>query len=111
MPSKLLIGDKPRLFDEWQDAPKIWGTIRKDIDDTGLKGQYILTGSSSQKVETAHTGTLRISTLKMYPMSLYESGESTGSVSLMDLFDGKSVEWEESKLSIDDMIYAICRGG
>ena len=111
MPSKLLIGDKPRLFDEWQDAPKIWGTIRKDIDDTGLKGQYILTGSSSQKVETAHTGTLRISTLKMYPMSLYESGESTGSVSLMDLFDGKPVEWEESKLSIDDLIYAICRGG
>ena len=111
MPSKLLIGDKPRLFDEWQDAPKIWGTIRKDIDDTGLKGQYILTGSSSQKVETAHTGTLRISTLKMYPMSLYESGESTGSVSLMNLFDGKPVEWEESKLSIDDLIYAICRGG
>jgi hypothetical protein len=54
MPSKLLIGDKPRLFDEWQDAPKKWGTIRKDIDDTGLKGQYILTGSSSQKMERYH---------------------------------------------------------
>ena len=52
MPSKLLIGDKPRLFDEWQDAPKIWGAIRKDVDDTGEKGQYILTGSSSQKIET-----------------------------------------------------------
>lgn len=111
MPSKLLIGEKPRLFDEWQDAPKIWGAIRKDVDDTGLKGQYILTGSSSQKVDTPHTGTLRISTLKMYPMSLYESGESSGSISLMDLFDGKSIEWEESKLNIDGLIYAICRGG
>ncbi len=111
MPSKLLIGDKPRLFDEWQDAPKIWGAIRKDVDDAGLKGQYILTGSSSQKVETAHTGTLRISTLRMFPMSLYESGESSGTVSLMDLFDGKDIEWEESKLKIDDLIYAICRGG
>jgi len=111
MPSKLLIGDKPRLFDEWQDAPKIWGAIRKDVDDTGLKSQYILTGSSSQKVETAHTGTLRISTLRMFPMSLYESGESSGTVSLMDLFDGKDIEWEESKLTIDNLIYAICRGG
>lgn len=111
MPSKLLIGDKPRLFDEWQDAPKIWGAIRKDVDDTGLKGQYILTGSSSQKVETAHTGTLRISTLRMFPMSLYESGESSGTISLMDLFDGKDIEWEESKLTIDNLIYAICRGG
>lgn len=111
MPSKLLIGEKPRLFDEWQDAPKIWGAIRKDVDDSGLKGQYILTGSSSQKVETAHTGTLRISTLRMFPMSLYESGESSGTISLMDLFDGKEIEWEESVLSVDDLIYAICRGG
>lgn len=111
MPSKLLIGDKPRLFDEWQDAPKIWGAIRKDVDDSGEKGQYILTGSSSQRVETHHTGTLRISTLRMYPMSLYESGESSGSVSLMDLFNGKSLEWEESKLDMDGLIYAICRGG
>lgn len=111
MPSKLLIGEKPRLFDEWQDAPKIWGAVRKDVDDTGLKGQYILTGSSSRKVETPHTGTLRISTLRMFPMSLFESGESIGTISLMDLFDGEKIEWEESKLTIDDLIYAICRGG
>jgi hypothetical protein len=77
---------------------KLLKSVKWIIDDTGLIGQYILTGSSSQKVETAHTGTLRISTLKMYPMSLYESGESTGSVSLMDLFDGKPVEWEEFKI-------------
>ncbi len=111
MPSKLLIGEKPRLFDEWQDAPKIWGAIRKNVDDTGLTGQYILTGSSSQKVDTPHTGTLRISTLRMYPMSLFESGESSGTISLMDLFNGKEIEWTESKLSIDDLIFAICRGG
>ena len=111
IPSKLLLGERPRLFDEWQDAPKIWGAIRKDIDDTGLKGQYILTGSSSQKVDTPHTGTLRISTLRMFSMSLYESGESSGNVSLLDLFNGKSIEWEESKINIDDLIYAICRGG
>ena len=62
MPSRLLIGDNPRLFDEWQDAPKIWGAIRKSIDDRGENGLYILTGSSSQKVQTPHTGTQRIST-------------------------------------------------
>ena len=76
-PSKLLIGDKPRLFDEWQDAPKLWGAIRKSVDDLGENGLYILTGSSSKEVDTPHTGTLRISKLKMYPMSLYESEEST----------------------------------
>lgn len=87
MPSKLLVGDKPRLFDEWQDAPKIWGAIRKSIDDEQKNGLYLLTGSSSQIVKTPHTGTLRISTLKMYPMSLYESGESNGTVSVKELFD------------------------
>ncbi|MBQ7646153.1 MAG: ATP-binding protein [Clostridia bacterium] len=111
-PKKLLIGERPRLFDEWQDAPKLWGTIRKDIDDTGLNGQYILTGSSSRDVETAHTGTLRISQLQMYPMSLYESEESNGSVSLSELFsDPDSFEGCESNLTIDDLIFAICRGG
>ena len=75
-PSDLLKGEKPILFDEWQDAPKIWGAIRKDVDDSGLSVQYILTGSSSQEVDTPHTGTLRISTMKMYLMSLYESGDS-----------------------------------
>lgn len=111
MPSKLLIGDKPRLLDEWQDAPKVWGAIRKDIDDSGLKGQYILTGSSSQTIDTPHTGTLRISTMTMYPMGLYETGESSGEISLLDLFDGKEIDWIESTLSIDELIHAICRGG
>ena len=111
-PGKLLIGEKPRLFDEWQDAPKLWGAIRKDIDDSGLNGQYILTGSSSKDIQTPHTGTLRISQLQMYPMSLYESEESNGSVSLIDLFDNpECFEGCESPLSVDDLIFAICRGG
>jgi len=111
-PSDLLIGAKPRLFDEWQDAPKIWGTIRKDIDDSGEVGRYILTGSSSADVNMPHTGTLRISRMKMYPMSLYESGESNGQVSLLELFDNpESFQGCKSNLSIDGIKYAICRGG
>lgn len=111
-PSDLLKGAKPRLFDEWQDAPKIWGAIRKDVDDTGATGQYILTGSSSADVATPHTGTLRISRLKMYPMSLYESNESNGTVSLQELFDTpESFNGCKSDLSIDDIKFAICRGG
>lgn len=111
MPSKLLIGETPRLFDEWQDAPKIWGAIRKAVDDRGLPGLFILTGSVSQSIDTPHTGTTRISTMKMYPMSLYESGESSGEVSLGDLFNTKDMGFLESKLSFDNLIFAICRGG
>ena len=111
-PSDLLIGDKPRLFDEWQDAPKIWGAIRKDVDDSGEVGQYILTGSSSERIDTPHTGTLRISRMKMYPMSLYESKESNGAVSLQKLFDDpNSFSGCHSDLTIDGIKFAICRGG
>ena len=110
-PSKLLIGETPRLFDEWQDAPKIWGAIRKSIDDRNESGLYILTGSSAQTVATPHTGTTRISTMKMYPMSLYESEESNGKVSLIDLFNKKDIDFVESRLTIDQLIFAICRGG
>lgn len=111
-PSLLLEGEKPRLFDEWQDAPKIWGAIRKNIDDTGENGLYILTGSSSKNVLVPHTGTLRIASLKMYPMSLYETGESNGSVSLTELFNNPdSFDGCTSNMTIDDIIFAICRGG
>ena len=111
-PSKLLIGEKPRLFDEWQDAPKLWGTIRKSVDDSGENGLYILTGSSSKDIQKPHTGTLRISQLKMYPMSLYESEESNGSVSLLDLFNHpEQFDGCVSDLTIDGIIFAICRGG
>ena len=104
-PSRLLEGPKPRLFDEWQDAPKLWGAVRKSVDDEQKNGLYILTGSTSQEVDTPHTGTLRISTLKMQPMSLFESGESEGSVSLKALFDDStSYDGCTSKLSIDELI-------
>ncbi|MGI6710901.1 MAG: ATP-binding protein [Bacilli bacterium] len=111
-PSRLLNGEKPRLFDEWQDAPKIWGAIRKSIDDEKKVGLYILTGSTSANVETPHTGTMRISTMKMYPMSLFESNESNGTISLLELFDNPdSFDGCTSDLNLDDLIFAICRGG
>ena len=91
-PDLLLEGDNPRLIDEWQDAPELWNAIRYDVDNTGLKSQYILTGSVTPK-ETKeenirHSGTGRIIRLIMRPMSLYESNESNGSVSLEELFNG-----------------------
>lgn len=111
-PSKLLIGDKPRLFDEWQDAPKLWGAIRKSVDDLNENGLYILTGSSSKEVDTPHTGTMRISRLNMRPMSLYESEESNGSVSLIELFENPTAfDGCVSNMTIDDIVFAICRGG
>ena len=112
-PSMLLEGQQPILFDEWQDAPKLWGTIRKYCDDNPEKnGMFVLTGSFSNNVKTPHTGTLRISELEMLPMSLYETGESTGAVSLQELFDNPdSFIPCESNLSIDDYIFAVCRGG
>ena len=111
-PSKLLIGKNPRLIDEWQDAPKIWGAVRKSVDDRQETGLYILTGSTSQTVTTPHTGTLRISSMRMYPMSLHESGESNGEISLKNLFDHpEQFDGCKSNMDIDDIIYAICRGG
>ena len=112
-PFILLDGEKPRLIDEWQDVPSVWDAVRSYCDEHHTKGNFILTGSTSQKVETSHTGTGRISELMMYPMSLYESLESNGSVSLKDLFDGK-VTLEKgciSNLTIDELIFASCRGG
>jgi len=112
-PLKLLEGAKPILFDEWQDAPKIWGVIRKYCDDHPEElGNFILTGSSSNNVNTPHTGTLRISELEMIPMSLFETGESNGKISLIHLFDNpKSFTPCESDIDIDDIIFSICRGG
>jgi predicted AAA+ superfamily ATPase len=112
-PSKLLANPRPILFDEWQDAPKIWGNIRKACDDHPEdNGQFLLTGSTSQSVDLPHTGTLRIARLRMLPMSLYESGESNGSVSLKALFENpSSFESCSSNLSLDAMIFALCRGG
>ena len=112
-PSNLLSNKKPILFDEWQDAPKIWGSVRSYCDNNPEElGAFYLTGSSSKDVNTPHTGTLRISRLVMYPMSLYETGESNGTVSLKELFDNpNSFNGCVSNSTLDDIIYAICRGG
>ena len=86
-PNLFLNNEKPILFDEWQDAPKIWGTIRKDCDDNPEDvGSYYLTGSSSKSIDTPHTGTLRITSLRMNPMSLFEMDLSNGEVSLNKSF-------------------------
>lgn len=112
-PMALLVGKKPRLIDEWQDAPNLWDAVRSYCDDNKGKGHFILTGSTSQKVDTKHTGTGRISRMKMYPMSLFESKESNGTVSLKELFDGKETLDNGciSDLSIESLIFAACRGG
>lgn len=112
-PSLLLSNDKPILFDEWQDAPKIFGAIRKDCDDhPDAFGEYYLTGSSSKKIHTPHTGTGRISQITMFPMTLSETGESNGTVSLTDLICGKGdIDGKKSELVFEDLIYAACRGG
>lgn len=102
----------PILFDEWQDAPKIWGAIRQECDDNLHFGDYYLTGSSSKRVNTPHTGTMRISTVEMYPMSLFESKESNGKISLKDLFDKKvDIDGIKSDLTYEQLIYACSRGG
>ena len=113
-PSLLLKGEKPRLIDEWQVAPVLWDAVRTEVDKAGEDGLFILTGSTTVDLKSImHTGTGRISRMKMYPMSLYESGESTGSVSLKDLFEqpGMDIDGAESHLAVEELIFAACRGG
>lgn len=111
-PSLLLKGEVPRLIDEWQMAPVLWDAVRFEVDRRGEPGQFILTGSAvpSDNV-TAHTGTGRISRLLMRPMSLFESGESDGSVSLRALFNGGEAIEGSSDLTIERIALAVCRGG
>lgn len=110
-PSLFLKGDKPRMFDEWQMYPIVWDSIRTDVDHSSKKGQYILTGSAKpSEGEVMHTGTGRISRVLMRPMSLFESGESTGEVSFRDIIDGKDISGV-SKLSLEDLASIIVRGG
>lgn len=111
-PSLLLKGEVPRLIDEWQMAPVLWDAVRFEVDNRGEVGQFILTGSAvpSDNV-TAHTGTGRFSRILMRPMSLFESKESNGSVSLGSLFSGNQDIESISELSIENIAFAICRGG
>lgn len=114
-PSLLLKGEKPRLIDEWQDAPAIWDAVRTAVDKAnGVPGQYILTGSNTvDKVQIRHTGTGRITRMKMYPMSLWESQESSGEVSIRELFDNPKLDIDgvSSKLDVQELIRTACRGG
>ena len=111
-PGILLKGEIPRLIDEWQIAPKLWDAVRFEVDHRKDEGQFILTGSAvpADKNLITHTGTGRFSFLLMRPMTLFESLESTGTVSLKDLFDSKDVSGTNN-LSLDDIAYVCCRGG
>jgi predicted AAA+ superfamily ATPase len=112
-PSLLLKGTTPRLLDEWQVAPVLWDAVRFEVDQRTEPGQFILTGSAvPMESETAHTGTGRISRIKMRTMSLFESKESNGQISLSALFAGKQEDIGAlSDLTIEKMAFILCRGG
>ena len=115
-PSVILAGEKPRVIDEWQDAPELWDAVRHDVDDTGLTGQYILTGSSTPAVrrdgkKPMHSGAGRIAKITMRPMSLYESGESSGEVSLTALLNGNTDVAGSANLGIQEIVELCTRGG
>lgn len=111
-PKRLLKGETPRLIDEWQLAPKLWDAIRFEVDHRRELGQFLLTGSAVpvDTKEITHSGTGRFTWLTMRPMSLYESGDSTGDVSLKDLFEENTVDGE-SDMTIDRLAFLACRGG
>ena len=113
-PAKLLEGETPRLIDEWQIAPKLWDAIRFEVDHRKGLGQFILTGSAvpPDDGEIFHTGTGRFAWIKMRPMSLFESGESSGEISLRSLFEQPDQIFAENKIDgIDRLAFLICRGG
>ena len=110
-PSVLLKGDTPRLIDEWQTSPVLWDAVRHAVDMRGEPGQFILTGSAVPTDDAVmHTGTGRIARLRMRPMSLFESLESNGSVSLADIFNGTGIEGTSS-LKTEDLAFVMVRGG
>ncbi|MDR0523642.1 MAG: DUF4143 domain-containing protein [Candidatus Methanoplasma sp.] len=111
-PAEALKGGVPRLIDEWQLAPNLWDAVRFTVDERGEKGQFILTGSSVPRDDGYHhSGVGRISRVLMRPMSLFESGESDGSVSLGSLFRGDGITPRESGLRISDLASLVARGG
>lgn len=112
-PARLLSGETPRLIDEWQLAPKLWDAIRFEVDRRDEFGQFILTGSAvpPETSEISHSGIGRITKMLMRPMSLYESGDSSGQVSLSGLFAGNGDIRGESSMNIDKLSFLICRGG
>ena len=110
--SGLLDGPTPRLLDEWQLAPSIWNPMRRACDDRAQPGQFILTGSAIPPDDiTRHSGAGRVARVQVRPMTLFESGESDGSVSFSEMLDGASCGATGSDLSIPGIIDAVCRGG
>ena len=112
-PKRLLRGDTPRLIDEWQLAPKLWDAVRFEVDHRGELGQFVLTGSAvpPDTKDMTHSGTGRFTWLTMRPMSLYESGDSTGEVSLGNLFTAPQEIDGESHIDLDRLAFLVCRGG
>ena len=114
-PDTALKGDTPMLIDEWQTVPKLWDAVRYTVDNRGQFAQFILTGSATPdkeaEKERIHSGTGRFSWVKMRPMSLYESGESNGAVSLGDLFNTPEKISAKNELTLQDIAFLICRGG
>lgn len=113
-PAELLTGDSPRLIDEWQRAPQLWDAVRFAVDHEGRPGLFILTGSAAPVPtdKISHTGVGRFAVVRMRTMSLFESGESTGEVSLVNLFEGKASEvGGRNSLALSDIAFLICRGG
>lgn len=112
-PLQLLKGKTPRLIDEWQLAPKLWDAIRFDVDKRDEFNQFILTGSflPADDMSNSHSGTGRITRMTMRPMSLFESKDSDGSVSLRSLFGSKNEISADSNISIEELAFLICRGG
>lgn len=113
VPKKLLEGDVPRLIDEWQTIPELWDMIRSEVDNRGEMGQFILTGSSVPMDENKrmHSGNGRYGWINMRPMSLWESGESNGKISLADLFGGNTFEPFDYSMDVNTLAFQICRGG
>lgn len=112
-PSTLLKGETPRLIDEWQIAPKLWDAVRFEVDHRGEEGQFILTGSAvpGDTAQIQHTGTGRFAWVLMRPMSLLESGESSGEVKLSELFRGKLEIAAINEMSLERIAFLVCRGG
>lgn len=112
-PGRLLVGSSPRLIDEWQIAPKLWDAVRFEVDHRGETGQFILTGSAvpPETAEITHSGTGRFTWLTMRPMSLYESGDSSGEISLTELFKTPEYVDGASHIDLNRLAFLVCRGG
>lgn len=111
-PYTVLKGDTPRLIDEWQEVPALWDATRSFVDENGNKGQIILTGSSTPVNKgVLHSGTGRIKSIRMNTMSLYESGDSSGDISLKDLFENKFESKVLKETNLEKLSYLIVRGG